>query len=62
MPSNRALLKAYDNILIPGRIDEMTYEEANTREAVDRYTIRQALLRLYERDCAEIIRDARPGE
>jgi len=49
MASTQALLKAYGNIPIPDRIDEMTYQEAFDRE-LDRYSIRQALMRLYERD------------
>ena len=58
MPSTEALLKAYGNILIPDRIDEMTYKEAAWREVVDKYTIRCALLRLYERD-TKIIKEDR---
>ena len=53
MPSTQTLLKAYGNIPIPGRIDEMAYQEAFDRE-LDRYSIRQDLLRLYERDVATI--------
>ena len=49
MASTQALLKAYGNIPIPDRIDEMTYQEAFDRE-LNRYSIREALLRLYERD------------
>ena len=56
MSSTQALLKAYGNIPIPGHINEMTYQEAFDRE-LDRYSIRQALLRLYERDAATIKED-----
>ncbi len=59
MPSTEALLKAYGNIPIPDRIDEMCYREAFDREVVGRYEIRSALLRLYERDVAIIKED--PG-
>jgi len=54
MPSTETLIKAYGNIPIPDRMDEMSYQEAYMREALDRYTIRQALMRLYERDTATI--------
>ena len=50
MPSIDTLLKAYGNIPIPGRIDEMTYREASERECVDSFSVRQALMRLWERD------------
>ena len=56
MPSTQALLKAYGNIPIPDRIDEMTYQESYRFE-LDRYSIRQALMRLYERDTAIIKED-----
>lgn len=56
MASTQALLKAYGNIPIPDRIDEMTYQEAFHRE-IDKYSIRQALMRLYERDTATIKED-----
>ena len=56
MPTTEALLKAYGNILIPDRIDEMTYQEAMDLFE-DRYIIRQDLLQLYERDCATIKED-----
>ncbi len=56
MPSNETLLKAYGNIPIPDRVDEMTYQEAFNRD-LDRYSIRQALMRLYERDVAAIKED-----
>lgn len=60
MPSTQTLLKAYGSIPIPDRVDEMTYQEAFNRGR-DRYSIRQALMRLYERDVATITqwRDAR---
>ena len=65
MPSTQSLLKAYGNIPIPDRIDEMTYQEAFDREldssvvtvASSRYFIREALMRLYERDVALIKED-----
>lgn len=57
MASTQALLKAYGNIPIPDRIDEMTFQEAFDRE-LDRYSIRQALMRLYERDVATIKEDS----
>ena len=53
MPSTQALLKAYGNIPIPDHISEMTYQEAFDRE-LDRYSVRQALMRLYERDTITI--------
>lgn len=56
MASTQALLKAYGNIPIPDRIDEMTYQEAFDRE-LDRYSIRRALMRLYERDTVTIKED-----
>ena len=56
MASTQALLKAYGNIPIPDRIDEMTYQEAFDRN-LDRYFVRQALMRLYERDTATIKED-----
>jgi len=56
MPSTQTLLKAYGNIPIPDRIDEMSYQEAFDRE-LDRYSIRQALMRLYERDVETIKED-----
>ena len=56
MASTQALLKAYGGIPIPDRIDEMTYQEAFDRE-LDRYSIRQALMGLYERDTATIKED-----
>ena len=56
MGSTEALLKAYGNIPIPDRIDEMSYQEAFDRE-LDRYSVRVALLRLYERDVATIKED-----
>lgn len=56
MSSTQALLKAYGNIPIPDRIDEMTYQEAFARE-LDRYSVRQALMRLYERDTSTIKED-----
>lgn len=56
MPATETLLKAYGNIPIPDRIDEMTYQEAFDRQ-LDRYLIRQALMRLYERDIATIKED-----
>ncbi len=56
MPSTQALLKAYGNIPVPDRSDEMTYQEAYRFE-LDRYSIRQALIRLYERDTAIIKED-----
>lgn len=56
MPSTQALLRAYGNILIPDRLDEMTYQEAFDRD-LDRYVIRQAIMRLYERDIATIKED-----
>ena len=56
MASIQALLKAYGNIPIPGHINEMTYQEAFDRE-LDRYSIRQALMRLYERDITTIKED-----
>ena len=40
MPATQTLLKAYGNIPIPDRMDEMTYEEAFNRD-LDRYSIRQ---------------------
>ena len=58
MPSTQALLKAYGHILVPDRIDEMTYQEYYRFE-LDRYSIRQALMRLYERDTAIIKEDRR---
>ena len=56
MTLTQTLLKAYGNIPIPDRIDEMTYQEAFDRNiaSCDRYSIRQALVRLYERDTATI--------
>mgnify|MGYP001603257067 CR=1 FL=1 len=56
MVSTSALLKAYGNIPIPDRYDEMTYQEAFQRE-IDRYLIREALMRLYERDTIIIKED-----
>ena len=56
MSSTQALLKAYGNIPIPGHINEMTYQEAFDRE-IDRYSVRQALMRLYERDTQTIKED-----
>lgn len=56
MPSTSVLLKAYGQIPIPDRIDEMTYDEAYGRD-IDRYSIRQAMIRLYERDIATIRED-----
>jgi len=56
MPSTDALLEAYGNILIPDRIDEMTYRGAARRGTLSAYEIRQALMRLYERD-SETIKD-----
>ena len=56
MASTQALLKAYGNIPIPDHINEMTYQEAFDRD-IDRYTIRQALMRLYERDTITIKED-----
>jgi len=57
MPSTQALLKAYGNIPIPGHYNsETTYQEAFDRE-IDRYSIRQALMRLYERDTITIKED-----
>lgn len=53
MASTQALLKAYGNIPIPDRPDEMTYQEAFDRE-LNRYSIRQALMRLYERDTSTL--------
>ena len=50
MPSTDTLLKAYGNIPIPGRVDEMTYQEAIERDCMDSYLVRQALMRLWERD------------
>ncbi len=57
MPSTQALLKAYGQIPIPDHINEMTYQEAFDRE-LDRYSVRVALLRLYERD-SETIKEER---
>ncbi len=56
MASTEVLLKAYGNIPIPDHIDEMTYQEAFDRD-LDRYSIRQALMRLYERDVVTITED-----
>jgi len=56
MVSTQALLKAYGNIPIPDRIDEMTYQEAFDRE-LGRYSIRQDLMQLYERDTTTIKED-----
>ena len=56
MPATQTLLKAYGNIPIPDRIDEMTYQEAFDRDH-DKYTIRRDLMRLYERDIATIKED-----
>ncbi len=57
MPSTQALLKAYGQIPIPGNYNsEMTYQEAFDRE-LDRYSVRTALMRLYERDVATIKED-----
>ena len=56
MSSTQALLKAYGNIPIPNHINEMTYQEAFDR-GIDRYSIRQALMRLYERDVVTIKED-----
>ena len=56
MPSTQALLKAYGQIPIPNHINEMTYQEAFDRE-LDRYSVRTALLRLYERDTETIKED-----
>ena len=53
MPSTQTLLNAYGRIPIPNRIDEMTFQEAFDRE-LDRYSIRQAMLRLYNRDTKTI--------
>ena len=57
MASTQTLLKAYGNIPIPNRLDEMTYQEACDRGTLDVYSIRQALMRLYERDIATILED-----
>jgi len=57
MPSIIALLKAYGQIPIPNRIDEMTYQEAAERDTISPYEIRQSLLRLYERDKKTILED-----
>jgi hypothetical protein len=54
MPSTNALIKAYGHLLIPDRIDEMTYQEAKRREVLTPYDIRQDLMNLYERDCKTI--------
>ena len=56
MPSTQTLLKAYGNIPIPDRADEMTYQEAYDRE-LNRFSIREAIMRLYERDVAIIKED-----
>ncbi len=56
MPTTQALLKAYGQIPIPDHINEMTYQEAFDRE-LDRYSVRVALLRLYERDTKTITED-----
>jgi hypothetical protein len=56
MASTQALLKAYGNIPIPDRIDEMTYNEAWERD-LNRYQIRQDLMRLYDRDIQTIKED-----
>lgn len=56
MPGTQALLKAYGNILVPDRIDEMTYQELFER-GVDSYSVRQDLMRLYERDVTTIKED-----
>ena len=56
MPSTQALLKAYGHILMPDRVDEMTYQEADNR-GFYKYDIRQALMRLYERDAKTILED-----
>ncbi len=57
MPSTAALLKAYGQIPIPDSYDsEVTYQEAFDRD-LDRYSIRQALMRLYERDTITIKED-----
>ena len=56
MASTQALLKAYGNIPMPDRIDEMTYQEAFDR-GLDIYSIRQSLMRLYERDTMTIKED-----
>jgi len=61
MASTQALLKAYGNIPIPGRIDQMTYKEAFDR-GQDSYYIRIALLRLYDRDTKTIITQEADGE
>lgn len=52
-------MKAYGNIPIPGRMDEMTYNQAfvGDQEQVDRYFIKRDLMRLYERDVATILED-----
>ena len=55
MPSTQALIKAYGQIPIPCRIDEMTYQEADQREAISKFEIRYALMRLYERDVKTIM-------
>ena len=56
MASTQSLLKAYGDIPIPDRIDEMTYQEYFDR-GMDRYFVRQALMRLYERDTITIKED-----
>ena len=56
MASTQALLKAYGNIPIPDRVDEMTYQEAFDRD-LNRYSIRQDLMCLYERDVTTIKED-----
>ncbi len=58
MPSTQALLKAYGNIPVPDSYNsDGTYQEAFDRDPEYRYSIRQALMRLYERDVATIKED-----
>ncbi|KKL61459.1 hypothetical protein LCGC14_2195100 [marine sediment metagenome] len=58
MASTQALLKAYGNIPVPNAYNsDMTYQEAQNNGALDSYTIRQALMRLHERDTATITED-----
>ena len=57
MPSTQALLKAYGQIPVPDSYNsETTYQEVFDRD-LDRYSVRQALMRLYERDTATIKED-----
>lgn len=55
MASTQALLKAYGQIPIPGSYNsDMTYQEAMERGVLSPYEVRQALLRLHERDSKTI--------